>query len=503
LARIHGYDSPEELITSITDVEHQLYVRPEDRRRMVKLLHEQGYVEHFEVEMYRKDRSRHWISINAKAVKDMDGRILYYEGTMLDITQRKLTEQALKESEERYRVVIEHSNDGIAIIKGDRHQYVNKKFIEMFEDDSYEEIIEKPILVTVHPDDIEMVKDMNRRRRIGEDIPARYEFKGITKNGKIIYVEVSAANITYKGEPVYLVFLRDVTERKLAHEALIKSHKELEGLNMAKTKAIHHISHEIKTPLSVIQGNVKILKRKLNNLSLSEEFKGIISALERNIERLFKISRDADAILNVSKGLEMQSAQVIDLSLFIQNLLKKIKENAMHRDIEYQFEKEADLYIKIDPYVLKDVVEGIIKNAIENTPDKGLIKISVYQEGEKIIFKVEDFGVGITEKNQQYIFGGLFHTEETEMYSTKKPYDFGAGGKGLELFRMKVYAQRLGFEISFKSKRCIYIPTDYDVCPGDISMCNFCKTREDCLKSGGTTFFVSFQLHRQDNKHFA
>ncbi len=503
LARIHGYDSPEDLINSITDIEDQLYVRPEDRKRMVKLLNEQGYVEHFEVEMYRKDRSRHWISINAKAVKDTNGKILYYEGTMLDITQRKLAEQALKESEERYRVVIEHSNDGIAIIQGDRLQYVNKKFIEMFEYDSYEEIIGKPIFVTVHPDDVEMVKDMNRRRRKGEYIPGRYEFKGITKNGKIIYVEVSAANITYRGEPVYLVFLRDVTERKLAHDALIKSHKELEGLNMAKTKAIHHISHEIKTPLSVIHENVKILKRKLNNLSLSEEFKGIISALERNIERLFKISRDTDTILNVSKGLEMQTAQVIDLFLFVQNLLKKIKENAMHRDLEYQLEGENDLYIKIDPYVLKDVVEGIIKNAIENTPDKGLIKIAIYQEGERIILKVEDFGIGITEKNQQYIFGGLFHTEETEMYSTKKPYDFGAGGKGLELFRMKVYAQRLGFEISFKSKRCIHLPTDYDVCPGDISLCNFCKTREDCLKSGGTSFFVSFKLHRENKKNFS
>ncbi|HPU30800.1 MAG TPA: PAS domain-containing sensor histidine kinase [Syntrophorhabdaceae bacterium] len=503
LARIHGYDSPEDLINSITDIEDQLYVRPEDRKRMVKLLNEQGYVEHFEVEMYRKDRSRHWISINAKAVKDTNGKILYYEGTMLDITQRKLAEQALKESEEKYRVVIEHSNDGIAIIQGDRLQYVNKKFIEMFEYDSYEEIIGKPIFVTVHPDDVEMVKDMNRRRRKGEYIPGRYEFKGITKNGKIIYVEVSAANITYRGEPVYLVFLRDVTERKLAHDALIKSHKELEGLNMAKTKAIHHISHEIKTPLSVIHENVKILKRKLNNLSLSEEFKGIISALERNIERLFKISRDTDTILNVSKGLEMQTAQVIDLFLFVQNLLKKIKENAMHRDLEYQLEGENDLYIKIDPYVLKDVVEGIIKNAIENTPDKGLIKIAIYQEGERIILKVEDFGIGITEKNQQYIFGGLFHTEETEMYSTKKPYDFGAGGKGLELFRMKVYAQRLGFEISFKSKRCIHLPTDYDVCPGDISLCNFCKTREDCLKSGGTSFFVSFKLHRENKKNFS
>jgi len=502
LAKIHGYDSPEDLINSITDIEKQLYVRPEDRKRMVKLLHEHGYVEHFEVEMYRKDRSRHWISINAKTVKDTNGRILYYEGTMLDITQRKLAEQALKESEERYRVVIEHSNDGIAIIQGDRLQYVNKKFIEMFEYDSYEEIIGKPIFITVHPDDVEIVKDMNRRRRQGENIPVRYEFKGITKNGKILYVEVSAANITYKGEPVYLVYLRDVTERKLAHDALIKSHKELEGLNMAKTKAIHHISHEIKTPLSVIHGNVKILKRKLNNLSLSDEFNGLIDALERNIERLFKISRDTDAILKVSKGLEMQTAQVIDLFLFVQNQLKKIKENAMHRDIEYQLEGENDLYIKIDPYVLKDVVEGIIKNAIENTPDKGLIKIAIYQEGERIIFKVEDFGIGITEKNQQHIFSGLFHTEETEMYSTKKPYDFGAGGKGLELFRMKVYAQRLGFEISFKSKRCIYIPTDYDVCPGDISLCNFCKSREDCLKSGGTSFFVSFKLHRESKKNF-
>lgn len=500
LAKIHGYDSPEDLINSVKDVEKQLYVRPEDRKRLVKLLHEQGYVEHFEVEMYRKDKSRHWISINAKVVRDTDNRILYYEGTMLDITQRKLAEQALKESEERYRIAIEHSNDGVSIIQDDRIQYVNRKFVEMFEYDSYEEVIGRPIFITVHPDDIEMVKDMNIKRRLGEKIPTRYEFKGITKRGKIIYVEVSAASITYKGQSVYLVYLRDVTERKLAHDALIKSHKELEGLNMAKTKAIHHISHEIKTPLSVIQGNVRILKRKLQNLSLSEDFKVIINALERNIERLFTISRDTDTIFNVSKGLEMQSAQLIDLFSFVQNLLKKIKENARHREVEYQLEGENELYISIDPYVLKDVVEGIIKNAVENTPDKGLIKIAVYQEGEKIILKVEDFGVGITEENQQYIFGGLFHTKETDMYSTKKPYDFGAGGKGLELFRMKIYAQRLGFEIAFRSKRCIYIPRDSDMCPGDISMCRFCKIRDDCLKSGGTVFFVSFPLHKKENK---
>ncbi|MCX8110709.1 MAG: PAS domain-containing sensor histidine kinase, partial [Syntrophorhabdaceae bacterium] len=406
LARIHGYDSPEELINSITDMEHQLYIHPEDRKRLVRLLHEHGYVEHFEVEMYRKDRSLHWISINAKAVRDADNKIAYYEGTMLDITQRKLAEQALKESEERYRIAIEHSNDGVAIIHGEIIQYVNKRYVEMFEYNSQDEIIGKPIFIIVHPDDLDMVKNMNLRRRSGEDIPARYEFKGITKTGKIIYIEVSAASITYRGELVYLVYLRDVTERKLAHDALIKSHKELEGLNMAKTKAINHLSHEIKTPLSVIQGNIRILKRRLSNLALLEDFKVVIDILERNIERLFTISRETDAIFNVSKGLETQSLQVIDLFLFIKPVLDKIKDNSRHRKIEFQIEGENDLYVAIDPYILKDVVEGIVKNAIENTPDGGLIKISVNQEGDKNLLIVEDFGIGITKKNQQFIFDG-------------------------------------------------------------------------------------------------
>ncbi|HOV89560.1 MAG TPA: PAS domain-containing sensor histidine kinase [Syntrophorhabdaceae bacterium] len=500
LARIHGYDSPEDLIDSIIDMEHQLYVHPEDRKRLAKILHEKGFVEHFEVEMYRKDRSLHWISINAKAVKDAQNRILYYEGTMLDITQRKLAEQALKESEERYRIAIEHSNDGVAIIHGDIIQYVNRRYVDMFEYDSPNEIIGKPIFIIVHPDDMDMVKGMNLRRRTGEDIPARYEFKGITKTGKTIYIEVSAASITYKGELVYLVYLRDVTERKLAHDALIKSHKELEGLNMAKTKAINHLSHEIKTPLSVIQGNIRILKKRLSKHTILYDFNVIIDALERNLERLFTISRETDAIFNVSKGLETQSPQVIDLFLFIQPLLDKIKGNSKHRDIEFQIEGENDLYIAIDPYVLRDVVEGIVKNAIENTPDGSLIKITVNQQGDRICLGVQDFGVGITKKNQQFIFDGLFHTEETDMYSSKRPYDFGAGGKGLELFRMKIYGQRLGFDISFKSQRCIYIPDDYDVCPGDISRCEFCKTREDCIKSGGTLFIVSFPIHRESEK---
>jgi len=81
----------------------------------------------------------------------------------------------------------------------------------------------------------------------------------------------------------------------------------------------------------------------------------------------------------------------------------------------------------------------------------------VEQENAKVVLRIRDHGIGITKENQAYVFDGLFHTKETELYASKKPYDFGAGGKGLDLLRMKVYGQRFDFDLSMTSKRCVYI----------------------------------------------
>ncbi len=115
---------------------------------------------------------------------------------------------------------------------------------------------------------------------------------------------------------------------------------------------------------------------------------------------------------------------------------------------------------------------------------------------DKIVLHVTDYGIGITEENQGYLFGGLFHTKETELYASKKPYDFGAGGKGLDLLRMKVYGQRFGFDLSVISKRCVYLPTDQDQCPGDIEKCPQARDAEACINSGGTTFTVAFPIRK-------
>jgi PAS domain S-box-containing protein len=107
LARIYGYDSPTQLLTSLVDIAQQLYVDPRRRDEFIEQLHYCDSVSEFESQIYRRDGSIIWISENARAVRDDDGTLLYYEGFVTDITQRKLAEEHLRQSEARSRVQAE------------------------------------------------------------------------------------------------------------------------------------------------------------------------------------------------------------------------------------------------------------------------------------------------------------------------------------------------------------------------------------------------------------
>jgi PAS domain S-box-containing protein len=142
-----------------------------------------------------------------------------------EAVKRKRAGEALLESEIHYKTAFEHSNDGIAMVRGDNYIYANKKFVEIFGYDELKEIVGRPITMTIHPEDREQVTEFNRLRQQGKPVPSSYECKGIRKDGEAIFLEVSATKSIYRGEPISLVYFRDTTQRKEREKAL-KEHEE-------------------------------------------------------------------------------------------------------------------------------------------------------------------------------------------------------------------------------------------------------------------------------------
>ena len=106
LARIHGFSSPGEVILSVTDIAHQLYVDPSRRAELKRLLEEHGFVKDFEIMMRKKDKGLQWVSVTSHAVRDANGTILYYEDTLQDITSRKFAAEELGNLRKSLRGVI-------------------------------------------------------------------------------------------------------------------------------------------------------------------------------------------------------------------------------------------------------------------------------------------------------------------------------------------------------------------------------------------------------------
>jgi two-component system phosphate regulon sensor histidine kinase PhoR len=261
------------------------------------------------------------------------------------------------------------------------------------------------------------------------------------------------------------------------------------SIERARRKAVDHLSHELKTPLSIVKASVGLL---VNNHPSREKSLKIFERIERNLDRLTSIQTIVEQILYpppyrpVSFALEPRIREVLDM----------IRKESGHRAVLLHTEVEDIITAGIDPNFLEIILETLVKNAIENTPDQGEITVSLNRVESGIRLVVRDTGVGIPVSDIPFIFDGFHHTQPTEEYSSKKPYCFDAGGKGLELLRLKVLSETYPFDITLESTRCRQLPTRANHCPGEISLCSRADNEEACRQSGGTVFSVTF--HESD-----
>ncbi len=166
-------------------------------------------------------------------------------GIIRDITDRKMMIEALKASEEQFRVAIENSNDGIVLVKDAEHFYVNSKYVQMLGYNSPNELIGKPISRVLHPDDRERLYQFNKARREGGSVPSRYDARFVRKDGQIIDVEISVTLTSFRDEPLALANIRDITRRKKIEEQLCKNEQFLKSVFNAIQDGISVLSTDL------------------------------------------------------------------------------------------------------------------------------------------------------------------------------------------------------------------------------------------------------------------
>jgi two-component system phosphate regulon sensor histidine kinase PhoR len=258
------------------------------------------------------------------------------------------------------------------------------------------------------------------------------------------------------------------------------------SLERVKRKAVDHLSHELKTPLAIIAASVRLLEKE--HIS-REQFVRNMDRVKRNLGRLTAIQTAVEEILTPFRP----QPAFIDSEPFFREVLDEIQQKMSHRAVSLTMCVQAIRTEALDPDLVRSVVETLVKNAVENTPDGGEVILSFRKTPAGLLLQVQDFGTGISMSGQEFVLEGFYHTQDTDEYSTKQPFDFNAGGKGLELLRLKALAESGLFDISFESSRCERISTDHGECPGSISSCPYVPGERQCRESGGTIFSVVFR----------
>ncbi|MCX5804112.1 MAG: PAS domain S-box protein [Proteobacteria bacterium] len=218
-AKMYGYKSQEEMIQSVTGMAHQIYVHPEDRKRFKELIESSGFAEGFEAEHYTKDGSKIWASMNARIIRDTSGAILYYETTSQNITKRKRAEDALRQSEEKYRSIFKNSVEGIFQTTPEgQYISVNPALARMIGYDSPEEL--KKGVTNLSKQGYVNPEDRVRYKKILEEqgIIKGFEAQHYRKDGNIIWVSINARAVKDEAGKVlyYEGTIEDITERKRA-----------------------------------------------------------------------------------------------------------------------------------------------------------------------------------------------------------------------------------------------------------------------------------------------
>jgi PAS domain S-box-containing protein len=179
-----------------------------------------------------------WHMARGSVVRNEKDDFLYFTGVAQDITERKQAEDRLKESEAKYRSLVENSLEGISLSRGDRLFFANQALLNMTGYETAEEFLHVPLLEHIAPESRDLIRGILKKQQRGKPVPARFSFKIVRKDGDIRDLEASFAEALVEGESCIQSTYRDITERKQAEEEVKRGYEQLQETLHATVNAL-------------------------------------------------------------------------------------------------------------------------------------------------------------------------------------------------------------------------------------------------------------------------
>ena len=346
-----GY-SKEELIGKVgyeilLDKETQQLIKEKNLNRM------EGITERYDIKMRKKDGSPIYLEISGTPVYDKAGNVIGSLGVHSDVTERKKTVQAIKESEEKFRSLVENSIVGVYLIQDSIFKYINPRLAEIFGYRVDELLYKKGPKDVTLPEDWDIVRE-NLLKRINKEVDSlHYTFRGLTKEGRIIFAEVFGSRTTYLDKPAIIGTLLNITSRKEAEVSLREKEKNYRNLFEFAPVGIYQSTLDGK----IVTANIRLAK-----------------------------------ILGYDSVEELMTHKIIDFYAYPKqrnNLIEEFKPIGVTANVEIEWLKKdgQKIWIQLDAHVIADGTEGspCFEGFVRDINDRKNAEIALIAEKEKAV----------------------------------------------------------------------------------------------------------------------
>jgi PAS domain S-box-containing protein len=355
-----------------------------------------------------------WVRNTSVPYYDEHRRLVAYDGLITNITEHKRAEEALRDSEERYRTLVASATDMIFIAQDGMVKFPNPAS-STITGYSEEELSTLPFANIIHPEEREMVIEKHTRRLKGEEVPNTYSFRILTKGGEVLWVQLNAVLITWEGRHGVLCSLRDITPQKRLEEQYLHAQK----MEAVGTLA-GGVAHDFNNLLQAVLGNAQmfLMEKKADDPGY-QQMVAIKQAAQRGAEltqRLLTFSRKVQSkpkVLNLNQ-------EVMQVEKLLRRTIPKM--------IEVELRLSGDLWaISADPVQMGQVIMNLALNARDAMPEGGKLVIGTknvalgeefckshvgLRAGSYVLLSVSDTGQGMGKEVLQHLFEPFFTTKE-------------------------------------------------------------------------------------------